>query len=186
MGRLENRKIIALVEDVDAARSALKWAVQNLLRFGDVITLLHVYPSSRSKNRRKQRIRRLNGFQLALSFKDLCQGIPEAKVEIVVTEGDQGATVMSLVEKLKASTLVVGLHDQSFIYKTVMVNTCINNLNCQVLAVKQTVSRVDGQTNAEISQIEIRSVSEQRSHSLQAFPYSLAMLWRSRRKKVKK
>ncbi|XP_068637158.1 uncharacterized protein [Aristolochia californica] len=180
---MECRKIIAIVEDVDAARSALKWAVQNLLRFGDVITLLHVYPSSRSKNRQKQRIRRLNGFQLALSFKDLCQGIPEAKVEIVVTEGDQGATVMSLVEKLRASTLVVGLHDQSFINKTAMVNTCINSLNCRVLAVKQTLTRVDVHTSAEISQIEVRGVSEHRSHSLQAFTYSLGMLWRSRRKK---
>ncbi|KAG9450073.1 hypothetical protein H6P81_010038 [Aristolochia fimbriata] len=182
---MESRKIIALVEDVDAARSALKWAVQNLLRFGDVITLLHVYPSSRSKNRQKQRNRRLNGFQLALSFKDLCQGVPEAKVEIVVTEGDQGATVMSLVEKLRASTLVVGLHDRSFIYRTAMVNTCVNNLNCRVLAVKQTLTGVDGHAHAEISQIDIRGVPEQRSHSLQVFLYSLGMFWRCRRKKGK-
>lgn len=70
-------KIIAVVEDVDAARYALRWAVQNLLRNGDLVTLIHVYPSSRSKSKKKQRRLRLKGFQLALSFKDLCVGVPE-------------------------------------------------------------------------------------------------------------
>eukprot|EP00262_Sarcandra_glabra_P010742 TRINITY_DN2614_c0_g1_i1.p1 TRINITY_DN2614_c0_g1~~TRINITY_DN2614_c0_g1_i1.p1 ORF type:complete len:127 (+),score=23.92 TRINITY_DN2614_c0_g1_i1:93-473(+) len=114
---METQKIIVVVEEVDAARTALQWALHNLFRYGDLITLLHVFPSSRSRNHLKQRNRRLRGFQLALSFKDLCNGVPEAKVEIVVMEGDQGATIVSLVRDIGASMLVVGLHDHSFLYK---------------------------------------------------------------------
>ena len=71
---MDVRKIVVVVEDVDAARAALKWALHNLLRCGDLVTLLHVFSpamnSSRSKN--KTRLLRLKGYQLALSFKDKC------------------------------------------------------------------------------------------------------------------
>ncbi|XP_077242491.1 adenine nucleotide alpha hydrolases-like superfamily protein [Tasmannia lanceolata] len=181
---MENQKIIVVVEDVDAARFALRWAVENLLRNGDLITLLHVFPCSRSKNKQKQRVLRLKGFQLALSFKDLCVGIPEAKVEIIVTEGDQGATVASLAEEIGASTLVLGLHDHSFLYKLTMANNCISKLNCRVLAVKQPSTRKESARNVEFSQIEITRlrVSEHKT-PLQIFPNSLGMIWRSRRSK---
>ncbi|KAL6175356.1 hypothetical protein ACLB2K_051997 [Fragaria x ananassa] len=71
------RRIVVVVEDVEAARTALKWALQNLIRFGDFITLLHVFPSSRSKNKNKTRLLRLKGFRLALSFKDICDSFPK-------------------------------------------------------------------------------------------------------------
>lgn len=41
----------------------------------------------------------------------------QAKVEIVVTEGELGETVVATVNQLGASTLVVGLHDKSFLYR---------------------------------------------------------------------
>lgn len=69
---MDVKKIVVIVEDVDAARAALLWALQNLLRFGDVVTLLHVFPSLNSRNRKKLRLLRLKGYQLALSFKDIC------------------------------------------------------------------------------------------------------------------
>jgi nucleotide-binding universal stress UspA family protein len=157
-------KIVVVVEDVDAARTALQWALHNLVRYGDIITLLHVFPSTRSKSKKKARLLRLNGFQLALSFKDVCNNFPnvsfcysnivtctifvysfmlliifnivvfkllyglidtiivgvvlQTKVEIVVTEGDQeGAKIAAMVREIGASSLVVGLHDQSFLFK---------------------------------------------------------------------
>ena len=159
------RKIVVVVEEVEAAKTALQWALHNLIRYEDIITLLHVYPSSKSKSKKKARHLRLNGFQLALSFKDICNNFPnvsfsysyihvqilffsffgrlfsflcskiviwswlirnrrvvlQTKVEIIVTEGDQedqvGAKIAAMVREIGASSLVVGLHDHSFLYK---------------------------------------------------------------------
>ena len=38
-------------------------------------------------------------------------------MEIVVTEGEQGDSVISTVNKIGATTLVLGLHDASFLYR---------------------------------------------------------------------
>ncbi|KAG6625245.1 uncharacterized protein LOC122298670 [Carya illinoinensis] len=136
---MDVRKIVVLVEDVDAARTALHWALHNLIRYGDLITLLHVFPSSKSKSKNKARLLRLKGFQLALSFKDICSNFPNTNIEIVVTEGDQeGGKISAMVLEIGASVLVVGLHGQSFLYKLAMANENIGNqLNCRVLAIKQ-------------------------------------------------
>ncbi|PKA48966.1 hypothetical protein AXF42_Ash019504 [Apostasia shenzhenica] len=150
---MESQKVVVVVEEADAARTALQWAVRNFLRPADSLVLLHVYPST--KSRKKQRRLRLRGFQLALSFKDICNGIAEAKVEILVMEGDQGAEVVSLVNKVNASTLVVGLHDQSFLYKRHISSLGTQPLNCRILAIKQHSSTRYGLVNAEFSQIEI-------------------------------
>lgn len=69
---MDVRNIAVVVEDVDAARTALQWALDNIIRYGDIITLLHVYPLTRSKSKNKARVLRLRGFQLALSFQDIC------------------------------------------------------------------------------------------------------------------
>ncbi|KAJ8623014.1 hypothetical protein MRB53_031543 [Persea americana] len=182
-------KIIAVVEDVDAARYALRWAVQNLLRNGDLVTLIHVYPSSRSKSKKQRRLR-LKGFQLALSFKELCLGVPEVKVEIIVTEGDLGTVIISMVKEIGASALILGLHDQSFLYKSATVNTNMNSLNCRILAVKQpstdTTTRTrDASTDVVLSQIEIvRLCAPEPKSSFRTCPSSLGMIcFRSRRRK---
>ncbi|PKU64372.1 hypothetical protein MA16_Dca005295 [Dendrobium catenatum] len=150
---MESQRVVVVVEEADAARIALEWAVRNFLRSADSLTLLHVYPAT--KSRVKQRRLRLRGFQLALSFKDLCNGIAEAKVEIIVMEGDKGAAVVSFVSKIGASTLIVGLHDQSFLYKRSIPNLGTRILNCRILAIKQHSSTHYGLVNTEFSQIEI-------------------------------
>ncbi|KAH9722503.1 Usp domain-containing protein [Citrus sinensis] len=159
---MDVKKIVVIVEDVDAARAALLWALQNLLRFGDVVTLLHVFPSLNSRNRKKLRLLRLKGYQLALSFKDICNDffntdgcyvvdgsyvvdidekivMLQTNVEIIVTEGDQeGARIAALVREIGASALVVGLHDRSFLHKLAMSHNDISSsFNCRVLAIKQ-------------------------------------------------
>ncbi|KVH98448.1 Rossmann-like alpha/beta/alpha sandwich fold [Cynara cardunculus var. scolymus] len=179
---MEVRRIVVVVEEVEVARTALEWALHNVLRYGDLVTLLHVFPATnnsggKSRNRKKLRLLRLKGFQLALSFKDICiHSFPNTKIEIVVTEGDEeGGRITDLVRQIGASTLVVGLHDQSFLYRLAMGQKNIgNNFNCKVLAIKQPTSPLttsrptpsvsDGSTSSsmDFSQIDIstlRSIS---------------------------
>ncbi|XP_020526130.1 uncharacterized protein LOC18439528 isoform X2 [Amborella trichopoda] len=130
-----HQRIIVVVEDEEVARTALQWAVHNIFRNGDFITLLHVFqpttsllpkntitPSAKKRSKvsasakERERLTRLKGFQLALSFKDLCNKIPEAKVDIIVTEGEEGPTIASLAKEIGASALILGLHDGSFLY----------------------------------------------------------------------
>lgn len=73
---MDVRKIVIIVEDVEISRTALQWALHNLLRYGDLLTLLHVFPNLRSRSSNKRRHLRLKGFQLALSFQDLCSNFP--------------------------------------------------------------------------------------------------------------
>ena len=79
---MDVRKIVVLVEDVEVARTALQWALQNIVRYGDIITLLHVFPSIRSRNKNKSRRLRLKGFQLALSFQHICNNFPNVSIYI--------------------------------------------------------------------------------------------------------
>jgi len=76
---MDVKKIVVVVEDVDAARTALQWALTNIIRYGDIITLLHVYHSARSRTRTKARVLRLNGFKLALSFQEMCNNYPNVR-----------------------------------------------------------------------------------------------------------
>ena len=75
---MDESRIVVVVEEVEVARTALQWALHNPLRYGDTITLLHVFPANNSGGRssksklKKNRLLRLKGFQLALSFQDIC------------------------------------------------------------------------------------------------------------------
>jgi hypothetical protein len=78
-----------VVEDVDEARTAQKWALINIIRHGDIITLLHVYNSSNSntrskRNRSRARLLRLDGFRLALSFQDICNNYPNVCIIFIL------------------------------------------------------------------------------------------------------
>ncbi|KAG5035126.1 hypothetical protein JHK87_010036 [Glycine soja] len=168
---MDVKKIVVVVEDVNAARTALEWALRNIIRYGDIITLLHVYNhSTRSRSRSKARLLRLNGFKLALSFQDMCNSYPNTKVEIIVIEGDQeGTKIAATVREIGASMLVVGLHDYSFLYKLAMAhshNSIASIFNCRVLAIKQShassvrpmicaLSVLDSSTNMDFSQIDV-------------------------------
>lgn len=195
---METRKIVVVVEDVEAARTALQWALHNLLRYGDIITLLHVFPSTRSKNKNKLRLLRLKGFQLALSFKDACSSFPNTKVEIVVSEGDQiGSKIAAVVREIDASMLVIGLHDRSFLYKLALAHSDLSsNFSCRVLAIKQpqslmqqTISTPDRSTNMDFSQIEITKLSvpyvPPPKIPYRIFPSPSAIIWRPKRKRRK-
>ncbi|KAG8387986.1 hypothetical protein BUALT_Bualt02G0078100 [Buddleja alternifolia] len=177
-------RIVVVVEDVEVAKTALQWALDNILRCGDIITLLHIiYPTTSSsssssssstinknhKKKKKQQLRslRLKGFQLALSFKDICSNAfpnGNTKTEIVVTEGDddEGGRIAAVVREIGASTLVLGLHDRSFLYRLVMSkNNITRNLKCRVLAIKEPTtltSRSISLQDMDFSQIEIATL----------------------------
>ncbi|CAJ2642076.1 unnamed protein product [Trifolium pratense] len=190
---MDVKKIAVVVEDVDAARTALKWALINIIRHGDIITLLHVYNSNSNtrsrRSRSKARLLRLNGFRLALSFQDICNNYPNTKVEIIVTEGDQeGTKIAATVREIGASMLVVGLHDHSFLYKFAMAHSHIN-FNCRVLAIKQphhgdTLSPMIS-TNLDFSQIDISNLQVPHTPSpkirYRICPNPSAIIWRTRR-----
>ncbi|KAH7280999.1 hypothetical protein KP509_36G024600 [Ceratopteris richardii] len=139
--RPEPRRIVVVVDDGESARMALGWAMLNVIRSRDIITLLHVHPSSAAGSEGSRRYRRLKGFQLALSFKDLCDMNPHVKVEIVVAEGDEGPTIVSYTKKLGASALIMGHHKHPVFRRCLgkkdTLDYCIKNSNCLVLAVKQ-------------------------------------------------
>lgn len=168
---MDARKVVVIVEDMGISRTALKWALHNLIRYGDLITLLHVFPISRSRSKKKIRLLRLKGYQLALSFREICNSFPNSKTEIVVTEGDQeGGKIVDLVREIGASTLVVGLHDRSFLYRLAMSHRNIErNLNCKIIAIKQptplttrrttTISTADTSPSMDFSQIELAGLS---------------------------
>ncbi|KAL5544689.1 hypothetical protein UlMin_008473 [Ulmus minor] len=199
---MDVRKIVVVVEEVEVARTALKWALQNLIRYGDLITLLHVFPSTKSRNKNKTRLLRLKGFQLALSFQDTCNTFPNTKVEMIVTDGDQeGRKISAMVREIGASVLVVGLHDHSFLYKLAMAHNSITSiLGCRVLAIRQPPSpptktrthqalALDCSTNMDFSQIEIAGLQLPDLPSPK-IPYRIcpspsAIIWRSRKSRRK-
>ncbi|XP_027920997.1 uncharacterized protein LOC114179014 isoform X2 [Vigna unguiculata] len=165
---MDVRNIAVVVEDVDAARTALQWALHNIIRYGDIITLLHVYPLTRSKSKNKARLLRLKGFQLALSFQDICNNfsnillvvqmgmcynlriVLQTKVEIVVTEENrEGMKIVATVRELGASMLVVGLHDHSFLYRVLAINQPLASPVSPKMGVQ------GSSTNMDFSQIDL-------------------------------
>ncbi|TXG51522.1 hypothetical protein EZV62_024046 [Acer yangbiense] len=161
---MDARKIVVIVEEVEASRTALLWALHNLLRYGDIITLLHVFPSIKSRSKKKMRRLRLKGFQLALSFKEICNTFFNTNVEIVVAEAEgdeEGTRIAALVREIGASALptVVPLQTQT----------------------------ADSSTNMDFSQIEIASLHVPDIHPPK-IPYRIcpdpsAIIWRSRKSK---
>ncbi|KAK6249600.1 hypothetical protein SCA6_003605 [Theobroma cacao] len=207
---MDVRKIVVVVEDEDVARTALQWALHNLLRYGDLLTLLHVFSPTTSRSKKKARRLRLQGYQLALSFKETCNSnffnriVLQTNIEIIVTEGDQeGRKILAIVREIGASVLVVGLHDQSFLYKLAMAHDSIaSSFNCRVLAIKQPelvpprtktramLSGLDSSTNMDFSQIEISGLQVP-DIPTPKIPYRIcpspsAIIWRSSRKSRKK
>lgn len=123
---MDIRKIVVLVEDVDVARAAFQWALHNFIRNGDLITLLHVFPPTRSRSKKKSRVLRLEGFQLALSFKDICNNSNVSLLLNTQTKYDFPASCLCLVS-LKLMLLLI-----RFAFKLISDHRCDNRrLGCR-------------------------------------------------------
>ncbi|CAN7019269.1 unnamed protein product, partial [Brassica rapa subsp. trilocularis] len=202
----EVQRIVVVVEDKEAARTALQWALHNLFRHGDVIVLLHVFsPPPRKKKSTAARLLRRHGYHLALSFRELCDDFFNTNTEIIVREGDEdGRTIAEVVKETGASTLLVGLHQQSFLYRWAVSGIDVaRNFNCKVMAIKQpspeesplpgkakgrktsqTTVTLDSLTNFDFSQIDISGLQVPEMPTPKV-PYRLcpsphAILWRTR------
>ncbi|MBA0744573.1 hypothetical protein Gogos_007188 [Gossypium gossypioides] len=205
---MDVRKIVVVVEDLDVSRNALQWSLHNLLRYGDLLTLLHVFTATKSRNKKKARLLRLQGYQLALSFKEICNSnFFNTNIEMVVTEGDQeGRKIVAMVREIGASVLVVGLHHQSFLYRLALGHDNIaNSLSCRVLAIKQPdlspppplraktrerLPPLDSSTTMDFSQIEISGLHVP-DIPPPKIPYRIcpspsAIIWRPRGSRKKK
>ncbi|CAN0902418.1 hypothetical protein LINGRAHAP2_LOCUS21964 [Linum grandiflorum] len=156
---MDVRRVVVVVEESESAKSALRWALHNFIRGGDILTLLHVF--SPTKKKMQRRLLRVQGFQLALSFKEICNDSAffNTNVEIIVTEGD-GGKIVEMVREIGASALVAGLHDHSFLYRLAMTET---NLSCKVLAIKH---RESSQLSLGIATSRSRSRSSSTMSSL--------------------
>ncbi|XP_010479325.1 PREDICTED: uncharacterized protein LOC104758194 [Camelina sativa] len=203
------RRIVVVVEDKEAARTALQWALHNLLRQGDVIVLLHVFspPPSRKKKFTAARNLRRHGYHLALSFREICDSFFNTHTEIIVREGDDdGNMIAQVLKEIGASMLLVGLHQNSFLYRWAMSGIDVSrHFDCKVMAIKQpspelsqpakvkghkisqrtATSDSDSLTNFDFSQIEISGLQAPEIPTPPKVPYRLcpsphAILWRSR------
>ncbi|MED6196967.1 hypothetical protein PIB30_052270 [Stylosanthes scabra] len=193
---MDVRKVVVVVEEVEAARSALEWALHNIIRYGDIITLLHLYPFTSSKSKSKSRLLRLKGFHLALSFQDICNKFSNTKVEIVVTQDNkEGMKIVGAVRDIGASMLVVGLHYQSFLYKLAMGHENISRyFNCRVIAINQPpiimspqthqspLSSLDTSSNMDFSHIHISELEVPETpppkEKYRICPDPTAIIWR--------
>ncbi|KAK8537063.1 hypothetical protein V6N13_042014 [Hibiscus sabdariffa] len=203
---MDVRKIVVVVEDEEVSRTALQWSLHNLLRYGDLLTLLHVFSATKPMSKNKARMLRLQGYQLALSFKEICNSnFFNTNIEMIVTEGDQeGRKIVAMVREIGASALVVGLHHQSFLYKLALAHgdNIANSLSCRVLAIKQPelppprgktremLPPLDGSTTLDFSQIEISGLQAP-DIPTPKIPYRIcpspsAILWRSRGSRKKR
>ncbi|KAL8130280.1 hypothetical protein V2J09_019435 [Rumex salicifolius] len=204
----ETKNIVVVVEDVEASKTALQWALHNLLRYGDVLTLLHVFPTRSSSaaaagkkmKKKHHRLLRLKGYQLALSFKELCSNFFNTRIEIVVAEDDdrqEGGRILALVREIGAFALVVGLHDHSFLYKLGMThNNLASAFNCRVVAVRHPGGTQTSSTdvaaallaspNVAFSQIDVSSLQipqfEPKKIPYRICPSPYAIIWRRSRK----
>ncbi|KAI8537970.1 hypothetical protein RHMOL_Rhmol09G0064700 [Rhododendron molle] len=143
---MDVKKIVAIVEDAEVARIALNWALHNLVRHGDLITLLHVFPYSRSRSRNKLRIRRLKGFQLALSFKDICTNFPN---------------INHIIHKQGQYKVVTKFQQKSIERRLPMAhNNIASNFNCKVVAIKQPTPPPFTPRNTNISSPNILDFSQ--------------------------
>ncbi|CAA7048236.1 unnamed protein product [Microthlaspi erraticum] len=206
----EVRRIVVVVEDKEAARTALQWALHNLFRHGDVIVLLHVFsPPPRKKKSTAARLLRLRGYHLALSFREICDTFFNTNTEIIVREGDEdGRTIAEVVKETRASTLLVGLHQHSFLYRWALSGIDVaRNFDCKVMAIKQpspeqsppgkvkghktspATATSDSLTNFDFSQIEISGLQVPEIPTPKE-PYRLcpsphAILWRTKPRRSK-
>ncbi|KAJ0228969.1 hypothetical protein HA466_0320380 [Hirschfeldia incana] len=134
----------------------------------------------------------------------------QTNTEIIVREGDEdGRTIAEVVKETGASTLLVGLHQQSFLYRWAVSGIDVaRDFNCKVMAIKQpspeesplpekakgrktsqTTVTLDSLTNFDFSQIDISRLQIPEIATPKV-PYRLcpsphAILWRTRPRRSK-
>ncbi|KAL3641269.1 hypothetical protein CASFOL_016237 [Castilleja foliolosa] len=136
------KRVMVVVDQSSHSKQAMMWALTHLANKSDILTLLHIVPSSSSSSH-----------YLAKSLGSLCKASkPEVEVEALVIQGPKMSTVMSQVKKLEVSVLVLGQKKPSpFLSCLFMkssseefVEECINSLDCLTIGVRKQSRGVSG------------------------------------------
>ncbi|KAG0478552.1 hypothetical protein HPP92_013271 [Vanilla planifolia] len=137
---VKNKRVVVVVEPGRRAKFAMMWALTHVASEGDLLTLLYVVPSASS-----------DATLLPSSLGAVCRACrPEVEIEGVVVQGPKLATVLSQVQKLEASVLVVSQGKPSpfcCLWRSSgeeFVEGCIKRAGCLTLAVKRQSRGIGG------------------------------------------
>ncbi|XP_073124675.1 uncharacterized protein [Henckelia pumila] len=140
---LMKKRVMVLVDQSSNSKHAMMWALTHVANKGDILTLLHILPSSSSSSPNS----------LAPTLASLCKASkPEVEVEVLVMEGPKMATVKSQVKKLEVSVLVLGQKKLSPFLQCLclksgteeFVEQCINKMECLTIGVQKQSKGVSG------------------------------------------
>ncbi|XP_009363169.2 uncharacterized protein LOC103953160 [Pyrus x bretschneideri] len=140
------KRVMVVVDDSSHSKHAMMWALSHVANKGDLLTLLHIIPSSHDSSS-------TSSPSLANSLGSLCKACkPEVEVEALVIQGPRVATVNSQVKKLEVSVLVLGQKKPSPLFSCLFgtsstedfVEHCINNAECLTIGVRKQSRGVSG------------------------------------------
>ncbi|KZV35110.1 Adenine nucleotide alpha hydrolases-like superfamily protein [Dorcoceras hygrometricum] len=140
-GFFYEERVMVLVDQFSYSKHAMMWALTHVANRGDILTLLHIVPSSSPPD------------SLALTLGSLCKASkPEVEVEVLVIEGQKMATLKSQVKKLEVSVLVLGQKKLSPLLHCLclksgteeFVEECINKMECLTIGVQKQSKGVSG------------------------------------------
>ncbi|CAN0892444.1 hypothetical protein LINGRAHAP2_LOCUS17542 [Linum grandiflorum] len=98
---MRSKRVMVVVDETSHSKHALIWALTHLVHHSDLLTLLHIIPSSSSSCS--------SSHLIVDSLGSLCKSCkPEVEVEALVVQGPKLETVISQVKKLDVSVLVLG------------------------------------------------------------------------------
>ncbi|XP_073023147.1 uncharacterized protein [Primulina eburnea] len=139
------KRVMVLVDQSSYSKHAMMWALTHVANKGDIITLLHVVPSSEFD--------KSSSHFLVSTLGSLCKACkPEVEVEALVIQGSKLGTVMSQVKKLEVSVLVLGQKEPSSLLYCLclkssteeFVEHCIDTLECLTIGVRKQSGGVGG------------------------------------------
>ncbi|KAL3638816.1 hypothetical protein CASFOL_016723 [Castilleja foliolosa] len=145
------KRVMVVVDESSHSKHAMMWALTHITNRADILTLLHIVPSSSSDCKGSEDFS--SSHYLATSLGSLCKASrPEVEVEALVIQGPKMSTVLSQVKKLEVSVLVLGQKKPSpFLSCMLMkssteefVDECINNLECLTIGVRKQSRGVSG------------------------------------------
>ncbi|KAK4429657.1 hypothetical protein Salat_1266300 [Sesamum alatum] len=143
------KRVMVVVDQSSHSKHAMMWALTHVTNKGDILTLLHIVPSSCKGSENSSS----SSCYLATTLGSLCKACkPEVEVEALVIQGPKMATVMSQVKKLEVSVLVLGQKKPSPFLNCLclkssteeFVEQCINSLECLTIGVRKQSNGVSG------------------------------------------
>ncbi|EXB44378.1 hypothetical protein L484_020190 [Morus notabilis] len=162
-GLVLRKRVMVVVDESCHSKHAMMWALTHAANKGDLLTLLHIVPSSHklasasssssSASSSSSSSSSSGSPLLANSLGSLCKACkPEVEVEALVIQGPKLATVLSQVKKLEVSVLVLGQKKTSSLISCLcgvssseeFVEQCINSAECLTVGVRKQSKGVGG------------------------------------------